>query len=717
MTSLYLPSKSCFLRRFLPAFFLVLCMAASPLFAENHYHMVPLALEERVKAADFVLEGEVIAQRSFWDERQEQIYTAHTLQVYKVFKGEVRSRQLEVITQGGSVGLAVHVVSSALELRRGQQGMFFLTKNTIPVASSATTARPYAGRQGFVRYEPDRATAADPFEQYKTIDELYRKVINSTGRSFTAVSVNQALEEGLKTQQQQNATQATQAPSVGSFSPTRLSAGTGTILTITGSGFGNTQGNGFVEFLNADDGGNTTVRPFITDYLSWTNTQIRVMVPSYSQTGATAGTGPVKVTANDGTSGTSGTALTIDFAYSNVLAQGGNTPFQPLLIDANRNGGYTIQFAPSLQSSAAAQEGFRRAVNTWVCTTNVNWEVGPPSTNENTTDDTRSIVSLKPGSVTGQNVLARTISRYRGCIVERAGGQLDTIFWLTEFDMEVNSDINWQYGPGGPSGSQFDFETVMLHELGHAHQLSHVILRNALMHFDIGRSAQYRTLTAPDIAGANLVLNRSLNPPACGGRSAMQPKLDGDCNLASEIFTFDARFGSGGAVNVIWTTSSEQGIRQFVVQRSANGQDWEDIGQVQPTGRANDYTFTDSGPLPRRSYYRLRVVATDGSSAFSGRVLLLNPANLRQLRVYPNPIGPATATVGQLLQVEYLVRSTTNIRLQLYDLNGKLLRDRQETLTDGTELIEIDVSELAAGTYILRWAEGAQNGSVKVVKL
>lgn len=721
MTSIYLIPTTRVFRGLLPALLLLLYIAPFRLYADNHYHMVPLALEERVKAADFVVEGEVVAQRSFWDNRKEQIYTAHTLQIYKVFKGEVRTKQLEVITEGGSVGLAIHVVSSALVLRKGQQGMFFLSKGVkAAITSSAATAQPYAGPQGFVRYETDRATAADPFERYDTIDELYRKVTTSTGSSYTSISDNQALEQGIKAQQQQNATQGTQAVSVTNISPTRLSAGTGSILTITGSGFGNSQGKGFVEFLNADDGGKTLVRPYITEYLSWTNTQIRVMVPSDTPSGGTAGTGPVKVTANDGTSGTSATTLTIDFAYSNVVALGGITPFQPLMIDANRKGGYTIQFAPSMQSRAAAQEGFRRAVNTWVCTTNVNWEIGTPSTNEETIDDTRSVISFKPASVTGQNILATTTSRYRGCIVELSGGRKDTVFWLTEFDMVISTDFNWQYGPGAPSSNQFDFETVMLHELGHAHQLSHVILRNALMHFDIGRAVQYRGLSAPDIAGANLVLNRSLNPPACGGRSPMREKLDGDCNLASEIFTFDAQFGTGGVVDVIWTTSSEQGIRHFLVQRSANGQDWEDIGQVEARGQPSDYSFTDSNPLSRRSFYRVRLVYTDGSSAFSGRVQVINPNDLRTFRVYPNPIGLATnpdGTPGEMLRIEYLVRSTTRLSLKLYDLQGRLVRDVEVGISDSMDVIELNMSDLASGTYVLRWSEGISSGVTKVVKV
>src|SRR5690606_35596448 len=141
--------------------------------------------------------------------------------------------------------------------------------------------------------------------------------------------------------------------------------------------------------------------------------------------------------------------------------------YQPAMIDVDGNGGYTIQFAPSLQNRAAAREGFARAMNSWVCATNVNWKRGAPATAEARKRDDLSVIGFASSSVVGENVLARTFSEYNGCRV-LATGVIN--WWLSEFDMEINNNITWQYGPGPPAEGQFDFETVMLHELGHAHQ-------------------------------------------------------------------------------------------------------------------------------------------------------------------------------------------------------------------------------------------------------
>ena len=82
--------------------------------ADKNLHMVPVSLEERISASEMVVEGEVISKRSFWDARHENIYTSNIIKVYKVFKGTLQQQEIEIITEGGTVGLDKHVYSEAL---------------------------------------------------------------------------------------------------------------------------------------------------------------------------------------------------------------------------------------------------------------------------------------------------------------------------------------------------------------------------------------------------------------------------------------------------------------------------------------------------------------------------------------------------------------------------------------------------------------------------
>ena len=67
-----------------------------------------------------------------------------------------------------------------------------------------------------------------------------------------------------------------------------------------------------------------------------------------------------------------------------------------------------------------------------------------------------------------------------------------------------------------PAAGQADFETVALHELGHAHQLSHVIMLGAVMHYAVEGGSTARTLSANDTAAGNFITSRSTPPRPCG---------------------------------------------------------------------------------------------------------------------------------------------------------------------------------------------------------
>ena len=110
----------------------------------------------------------------------------------------------------------------------------------------------------------------------------------------------------------------TLAPVVSALSPGSLPGGTGAVLTISGTGFGAGRGAGFVEFRNADDGGNTRVKARDPDYLAWTDTRIQVRVPSAASGGHPAGSGLVRVTPDGQLPADSPVPLTVLYALTNV---------------------------------------------------------------------------------------------------------------------------------------------------------------------------------------------------------------------------------------------------------------------------------------------------------------------------------------------------------------------------------------------------------------
>lgn len=73
-------------------------------------------------------------------------------------------------------------------------------------------------------------------------------------------------------------------------------------------------------------------------------------------------------------------------------------------------------------------------------------------------------------------------------------------------------------------------------------------------------------------------------------------------------------------VHLQWTTELETNLRQFDVQRSANGREWQTIKTVRPQntcGCTTQYSFSDSTPAAGHNYYRLYMLDNDGTARFS----------------------------------------------------------------------------------------------------
>ncbi|HEV2829765.1 MAG TPA: DUF4214 domain-containing protein [Pyrinomonadaceae bacterium] len=486
--------------------------------ADGYCMLSPLSLQERTAASALIVEGEVVSQESFWDAPHYNIYTRNLINVYKVFKGNVSSTQIEIVTEGGTVGLQKQVTTPALALANGEMGVFFCEPSAIIDPLKQTSAQSfvaYGSVQGFIHYNLAEGTASEPFRIYSGIEsELYDSIIDLTRSAPREVAANLKLA-GRATSESNLA--PTVVPTLSSFSPTTITAGTDQVLTIVGTGFGATQGTGFVEFNNADNGGATLVKPLATDYVSWTDIEIKVQVPTRTIGAAgTAGTGTIKVTNSDPASVTSAGTLTIEYAYSNVGDTGtsGVSPQvsqMPDHVNANGSGGYTFTMDTGEFTPTTADDAFLRAMNTWTCASGINWTTTTGAIDTIAKDGTNA-VRFDDGAELPAGVLGRATSWYDGCAIT-AG----YFTWqVSEIDVAFNDATTWQFGPAAPGAGQVDFESVALHELGHGHQLGHVISAGAVMHFSIGAGDNRRVLSGADQAAGRYIQSRSVVANICG---------------------------------------------------------------------------------------------------------------------------------------------------------------------------------------------------------
>ncbi len=482
--------------------------------------MLEVPLPARIQQADVIVEGKIVARHSFWNRSQSHILTSNVMEVYKIFKGSPGLKKIEIITMGGTVGMAKEIVNPSLELREGDVGILMgaLSGESYGALQTQTSVVPFAAAQGFIRFDLRKATAHDVFATYTDIEQsLYMLMHTELGVAFTdVVAFDLATNPYIN-----NGGRAT--PVISGINPSTAPAGTQTMITISGSNFGATQGNGFVAFSNANDGG-SSYSALLTpeNYVSWSDNSIEVYVPA----GATdAGTGDIQVTNNNSETGTSATVLTVTYNRTELVFQG--DLYEPDHVDNNGNGGYTFLLHTDFDANTPAKESFIRALQTWRCNSFMNWIDGTTTAIDSSGREGENVIRFDNGNQLPAGVLGRAYSFYSGC--SGVGG---FEWYVEEMDIDFDDGTNWEFGPGSPSGSEADFESVAVHELGHGHQLGHVIDQTAVMHYSITNGDERRTVNTNELNGANRVMSQSVQANDCSGNALVSLNA-GNCSLIS----------------------------------------------------------------------------------------------------------------------------------------------------------------------------------------
>lgn len=553
---------------------LFLTLTTSMLYAQSC--VLPVTLNQLVNNSTLIVEGRVVGQTAQWDANHQMIHTISEVEVFKVFKGNTNTTRVFIENHGGIIGLDRIVVEPELELSAGDYGIFTLKSSTSNVAFLTPLFMSAEGPQGFIAYSPNLTKASGLFNTYHDIEsELYTPIQQLTGQTYV---------QKKKLSKTVPAKAVSASGNISNFSPATITSGTASVLTINGTGFGATQGSSFVGFANADNGGSNYISPIASEYISWSNTQIQVEVPS------DAGTGSIIV--SDGTNTlTSSSDLTVTYAIINVSSSG-NT-YQANHVNDNGNGGYSFLAHTDFNNNTAAMADFNWALDEWRCNTDINWSTTGTTTVDDATGDGFNVVRFDNGSELPGSVLGVCYSYYSGCSVS---GNIE--WYVTELDVVFNDDYaaTWHYG-GGPIGTNnYDFRSVALHEMGHGHQLGHVINSNQVMHWALSNGQQNTSIAPGELAGGQYQMNLSFNDARCS-QTVMTPNGCNSTPVAN--FTVDGpAICAANGLTVAFTNTST-----FSPTSYAWDIDGDDV---------TDYTTADvNHTYSTAGLYNIRMIATN----------------------------------------------------------------------------------------------------------
>ncbi len=300
--------------------------------------------------------------------------------------------------------------------------------------------------------------------------------------------------------------------SISNFYPQTVAGGIKDSIIIEGSQFGNLRGSSRIYMKNADDGGTSEVWLDNLDYISWTDTLIKAYVPSYDSSlvagtlelDQAAGSGNFRITSSDGSVATSAFPLTIDYSVMNHKTK------QPLALapwsSMNQSIIFRCDTTVANYQNGAMKAVIKKALEDWACLTGINWTLGADIAYSANTPQLDSVCIIHFRTL--NNALART-SLYRWTC--------PTIPASIEMDISIDSTNLWYcdtLNTNFPTTNHYDFYSVILHELGHAHGLSHIINTNRIMHFNIGKNVVRRNLEfdASCDMGGNWMIDYTTDP-------------------------------------------------------------------------------------------------------------------------------------------------------------------------------------------------------------
>ncbi len=168
--------------------------------------------------------------------------------------------------------------------------------------------------------------------------------------------------------------------------------------------------------------------------------------------------------------------------------------------------------------------------------------------------------------------------------------------------------------------------------------------------------------------------------------------------LPIKLQKFDCTKVDNQRVQIDWETALEINHDYFIVERSANGLDWEALEIVNAAGNSTtpqSYETFDYNAYSPISYYRLKQVDFDNQFTYSPiKAVRFNEAQNKVLHVYPNPTAnQVTITTDKEEELS---------QIKLFNSLGKEVTVFVKLVEQNTNKVVLDLSNLSAGIYYIQ---------------
>ncbi|MES2777228.1 MAG: glycosyl hydrolase [Bacteroidota bacterium] len=172
-------------------------------------------------------------------------------------------------------------------------------------------------------------------------------------------------------------------------------------------------------------------------------------------------------------------------------------------------------------------------------------------------------------------------------------------------------------------------------------------------------------------------------------------------SLPIRLMSFDGKAtGQGNLLN--WKLTTEGDATRVELEKGSDARNFSSIYSLTTAENNNvqSFSFTDSRISGAINYYRLKMIETNGRTAYSPVVAIIN--NVKGIELVG--LYPTLVNNGTVLSVA--AAKQTTIRTVVTDMFGRTLQAATHQLVTGSSLLTIDASRLAAGVYHVSLFDG-----------
>ena len=183
----------------------------------------------------------------------------------------------------------------------------------------------------------------------------------------------------------------------------------------------------------------------------------------------------------------------------------------------------------------------------------------------------------------------------------------------------------------------------------------------------------------------------------------IQQSFDSSKPLPVNILEFTAH-KKDSIVLLQWTTTNQVNCKNFIVERSQNGKEFNVVVNTIDASNTNQtkhiYQTTDNKPVKGFNYYRLKIVDNNGSVTYSQIVLIKFDTKEPNVVLYPNP----TSNVVNI-NIGFIPTLNDNVICEIFNVEGnKIVNQKIVSMVS-----QIDMTKQTIGMYLLKITNNTQN--------